>query len=345
VLCTIGGLLAVAEGNCIPGAKAVSLISLPHEQLVKKLFDAYIKSKNFDELSIITGITSKRGHHPFEARQNLAEELEYCPIGQPVYTNEFEQYLRIANNAFARKNESHVVGTGSGYYDYAVSWQEYEHPLIHIILSFFGALGMLDIAWGENRGVLGDRGRRIPIAFRINQLGAYVLGLSDTYVAPVPPETKIKGGFTVLPDYTIVVPDSADRLMHEIYFEKLFTKVSETDEAVIYKLDFATVIRACDNGVSIADIRNYLFASDKPMPENVVRALDDWEKQAGRIRLRQVTILECDDAALLEEVIRYKGVRESVKEKILAAIVVDGSAGKEIKKAIEKNKRFCRDVI
>jgi hypothetical protein len=108
---------------------------------------------------------------------------------------------------------------------------------------------MIDIAWGENEAVYADRGRRVPLAFRLNPLGAYGLGLSELYVAPVAPETKSKGGFTVLPDYTIVVPDSTDR----------------------------------------------------PMPKNVVRALDDWEKQAGRIRLRQITILECDDAPCLKK--------------------------------------------
>jgi hypothetical protein len=92
-------------------------------------------------------------------------------------------------------------------------------------------------------------------------------------------------------------------------------------------------------------LHNYLIASDKPLPENIARALSDWGKQAGRIRLRQVTILECENAALLEEVIRYKGMGGLVKEKVLAAVVVDGNATKEIKKAIEKNKRFCSDVI
>jgi hypothetical protein len=73
--------------------------------------------------------------------------------------------------------------------------------------------------------------------------------------------------------------------------------------------------------------------------------LDDWEKQSGRIRLRRVTILECEDESLLEEVIRYKGMGELIKEKISFAVVVEDGATKKIKKAIEKNKRFCKDVI
>jgi hypothetical protein len=152
-------------------------------------------------------------------------------------------------------------------------------------LSFSYALGIIDVAWGEDRDVYADWGRRVPVAFRINQLGAYLLGLSGSYSAPDEPEAKIEGGFTMLPDYTIIVPDSSNRLTHELYFEKLFTKVSTTDEASIFKLDFETAVRAIGNGTSVADLRKYLSASDKPMPKNVASALDDWEKQAGRINL------------------------------------------------------------
>jgi hypothetical protein len=313
--------------------------------LVKKLFEAYLKSKSFDEISIIRGIKSQRGHNPAEARQNLAAELKYCPVGQTVSTKEFERYLRIAKKTFARKDERYIIETGNNYYDYGVEWEQYEHPLIEIILSFFGALGIIDIVWGEDTDVYAGSGRRAPAAFRINRLGAYVLGLSGSYSAPDEPKAKIEGGFTVLPDYTIIIPDSLNRLKHEFYFEKLFTKVSATDEASIYKLDFETAVRAIDSGASVADLRKYLSASDKPVPENVVSALADWEKQARRIRLRQVTILECDDESLLEEVIRYKGMGELVKEKISAAVVIEDGATKKIKKAIEKNKRFCKDVI
>ncbi|MDR1472000.1 MAG: helicase-associated domain-containing protein [Synergistaceae bacterium] len=345
VFCIVGGLLASAEGVCIPGSRSLSLICLPHEHLVKKLFEAYLKSKSFDEISIMRGIKSKRGHNPAEARQNLAEELKYCPVGQAVYTKELERHLRIAKKTFARKDEKYIIETGNNYYDYGVGWERYEHPLITIILSFFGALGIIDIVWGEDTDVYADKRRRAPTVFRINQLGAYAFGLSGSYSAPDEPKAKIEAGFTVLPDYTIIIPNSSNRLKHELYFEKSFTKVSATEEASIYKLDFETVVRVIDNGASVADLRKYLSASDKPVSENVTSALDDWEKQAGRIRIRQVTILECDSESLLEEVIRYKGVGELVKEKVSAAVVIEDGATKKIKKAIEKNKRFCKDVI
>ena len=345
VLSIIGGLLTVAEGVCIPGVKAASILSQPYEQLVKHLFDAYLKSKSFDEISLMPGLKAKRGHHPFVARQNLVKELKHCLAGEAIYTTEFEQYLRIADKKFARKEHRHVVLKSTGRYDYEISWDSYEHKLIHIIFAFLGALGIIDIAWREDTGQIGTGKPRLPVAFRINPLGAYVLGLAASYSAPVAPAAQAQGGFTVLPDYTIVVPDGAGRVIHELFFEKLFSKVSATEQSVIYRLDFETIVRALNSGASINSLRKYLSASDKPLPENVARALDDWEKQVSRIKLRQVTILECDDAALLEEVIRYKGMGVLVKEKINAAVVADANATKEIKKIIEKNKRFCIDVI
>ena len=58
-----------------------------------------------------------------------------------------------------------------------------------------------------------------------------------------------------------------------------------------------------------------------------------------------MTILECDSAALLEEVIHYKGMGDFCKDKVAAAIVVDDIATSKIIKVIEKNKRFCNNAI
>ncbi|MDR1915469.1 MAG: helicase-associated domain-containing protein [Synergistaceae bacterium] len=342
-LCIISGLLATTEGLCVPGSRSLKILSLPYPEMIVKLYDAYLKSKSFDEISVMTGIKAKRRHCPFEARQNLVAELQKCPIGKAVYTSEFERYLQLVNKNFARKVENYVVATGNDYY--GVNWDYYEHPLIFIILSFFGALGIVDIVWGEGAQCYADKGMLRPIAFRINPLGAYVLGCSSEYKVKISHEDKKQGGFTVLPDYTIIVSDSSDRLKHEIYFERLFTKLSETKEATIYKLDFDTIVRTCNLGKDVDDIRKYLTNSDKPLPDNVAHALEDWKKQIGRIRLRQVTILECDDAALLEEVIHYKGMGDLVHEKVASAVIVDGEKKSNIKKVIEKNGRFCRDII
>jgi len=253
--------------------------------------------------------------------------------------------MEIYCGGFARVEERLVSVDTTRYYKTSVGWSMYESPLIRRLFLFFYALGIIDIVWEHVQSGRDNSKQLTPKAFRLNPLGEYVLGLTETYTGAPESASKNEGGFTVLPDYTIVVPESQDRPALDIYFEGLFTKKSSTEQASIYLLDFETIVRALNNDTSVSDISSFLAGSDKPLPGNVKRALKDWEKQTGRIKLRQVTILECDDKALLEEVIRYRGMGAVVKGKLENAVVVDGNETKTVKKLIEKNKRFCIDVI
>lgn len=346
VLAISSGLLIQDNGMARPGSKASSLLKLPPETLVKRLFEAYLNDKAFSEIDLITGIKAvRRGLKLYEGRKEIAKLLKLCPIGEFIDTKHFELYLRLSNKYFARRDETYVAQTQGEYF---AEWDDFETPFIRIVLSAFGALGMLDLVWGKHRSDRpydSDDASQIK-AFRITKLGEFVLGLSERYTPPKQAVSKTKGGFIVQPDYSIMVADSADRLQHELFFERNLVKVSSDARMSVYQLDFSGLVHALDSGTSVAEIRDYLTRNaDKPVPENVLRALDDWEKQSQRVQLRQVTILECDDPVLLEEIIRYKGMGEFVRDKINAAVTVDESATKKIKKLIEKNKRFCRDIV
>jgi hypothetical protein len=345
ILAVTSGMMITDNGSARPGSKAPELLNLPPEEFIMSLYSAYLGDKTFSEIDVIKGIkTAKRGLKLFESRKTIAEELKRCPVGEFVSAKDFERYLQLTNRNFARKSESYVFMTQGGYY---AEWDDYETPFLRLVLSAFGALGMLDLVWGKS----GDRGYETDDVsaikgFKITELGAFIWDLASSYTPPQRAAAKPGGGFVVQPDYTVMIPDSADRLRHELFFARYLTTVSADAHMAIYKLDFACLARALDLGTSIADVRAYLVGnSDKPVPDNVLRALDDWEKQSGRIKLRQVTILECDEPFLLEEIIRYKGMGEFAQDKIAAAVVIDRKATKQVKKLIEKNKRFCRDII
>jgi hypothetical protein len=338
VLSVIGGLLVVTENIACPGAKAPRLLNQQDNELIRRLYESYLSSQKWDEISVMQGIKAKRGHKPNEARVNLAEELKLCPVGRAASVEQFEKYLRFSNADWARKDSRYVVNAGGGnYYSYDAEWDNYEKPLLRLILTFFGALGMLDICYG-----CGESGVVAPVYFKITPLGAWVLGLTPEYNPTVKREQKIKGGFTVLPDYSVIVPESMSRLEHEMFFERLLTKVSATEQSTIYRLDFESCARAIDMDIGIDRLQSYLSASEKPLPDNVVRALDDWRQQSRRINLRRVTVIECDDALLLEELLHYRGMGAYIKDKLVAAAVIDDDSVGKVKKLIEKNKRFCK---
>jgi hypothetical protein len=219
---------------------------------------------------------------------------------------------------------------------------------VRVIISVFSALGIVDLAWNGmtvHSEIYYDYNVSVPVALRLTPLGAYVLGKSDTYTAPISIDAKPSGGFIVSPDYSIVIPDSLDRLSHELFFERFMKKTADDANVSAYRLDFASMVSALDQGITIADIREYLISgSDKPVPDNVLRALDDWERMATQIRIRTVTVMECDDPLVFEEVIRYKGMGEYIGERLGASAVISSKNAKKIKKTIEKNKRFCKDA-
>ena len=61
--------------------------------------------------------------------------------------------------------------------------------------------------------------------------------------------------------------------------------------------------RAFNNGIMPQKIGAYLKnASSQPLPDNVRRSLDDWQAKVGRVNIRSLTVIETDDALLLEEI-------------------------------------------
>jgi ketosteroid isomerase-like protein len=73
------------------------------------------------------------------------------------------------------------------------------------------------------------------------------------------------------------------------------------------------------------------------LPENVERSLDDWQAKVSRVKIRTVTVLETDDALLLEEIKHIKGMDKIVCGDLRNALVIDSDQTKKAKSMIEKN--------
>lgn len=341
-----GGLLQI-EGDAVrPGGAAVRLLRLSEQRLIRELFDAYLSDKRLQEIDYISGIRQcRRVIHWNKARCAVIEELKKFPVGEYWSVACFSRILRITRRGFLRSRDPDIAFTGNS--SSYVGWKYAEQPVIDLVLSVLGALGILEIGWEfwEEQDDYGNvAGYSRPAAFRITELGAWVLGLRKTYTPPKPEAPKISGGFLVQPDFCVMVPESVDRLRHELFFERFLTRVSSDPMMAVYRLDFESMLKALELGISIGEIRGYLTqGADKPVPENILRALDDWQTQSQRIKIRTVTLLETDDPVLLEEILHYKGMEQLAEERIQAAAVIDQQNAPKIKKLLEKNKRFCKN--
>jgi len=352
LLATNSGLLDVdKDGFVCPGKAVTNLLSGQPHELAKHLFDDYIEKNTIAEIRYMSYIAFYDGYWRInwsECRKTIVDLLKKCPIEKFLKFEDFNNHARLFCGSFFRRLfYGDVIVKGykfNSYYFgfYKPDWDECEAQIIRLIMSFLSAMGLVDIAYTENvaRIKYANDDFCVGIAgFRITKLGAWVFGLTDKYQPTKTMSTlNDQGQLIVLPDYSVIISGLKCRIEHETYFSKFLTKVSVDGNAAIYKLDFPSIIRAHDNNIIPQKIKKDLQkASGKPIPDNVTRSLDDWQLKIGRVKIRVLTVLETDDALLLEEIKHIKGFGSVIKNSLPHVIEIDGAQQKKTKTLIEKN--------
>jgi hypothetical protein len=335
--------------SVIPKEEAVAFLSRPMHEVARDLFNEYLRSGDICETHYITSIALSNGedHINWNAvRFPILRLLQSCPVGQFISYAEFERNALIACGGFFNDQvygQVYVRGYSSSYYGrYTPDWSECEAQIIRLILSFCGALGVLDIAYTERiKGFKFENNDfHIGISgFRITPLGAWILKLKTDYDAPATVLQSADGELIVQPDHTVMISGLRKRIEHEIYLSNCLSKVSLDDNVAIYKIDFAGIVKAFDQNITPLEIKTYLeIASDKPLPENVQRSFDDWHTKVGRVKIRNVTVLETDDELLLQELIHIKSMDKYTSDVLKHAVVIkDDVSKKKVKSLSEKN--------
>ncbi|MDR0460213.1 MAG: helicase-associated domain-containing protein [Nitrososphaerota archaeon] len=346
------GLLTIdKEGLVQPSKNAPDLLSVPPNELAKYLFNSYLTKNNLSELRYITYIAFNEGYWRLnwqECRETIINLLKKCPIDQFITFEDFDNHLKLFNGPFFRRLFYwDVIVKGYKFNDYYYGyykpdWDECESQIIRIVLSFLSVMGLVDIAYTEDvaRIKYANDDFCVGIAgLRLTKLGAWIFGLTDKYQASrTVGILNDQGQLVVLPDYSVIISGLKCRIEHETYFSKFLTRSSVDGNAAVYKLDFASIIRAHDNNITPQKIKKDLQkASDKPLPDNVIRSLDDWQLKIGRVKIHTLTVLETDDKLLLEEIKHIKGFGSIIQSDLLHAIAIDNSQQKKAKTLIEKN--------
>ena len=196
--------------------------------------------------------------------------------------------LSVARNLWKLYiSELHYGSLGQGDQD----WDDVEgRYVLAFLFEYVATLGLLDVAyicadgarndfrtlWGTDD--LSALSRYDGLMFvRINSLGAWCLGLSETYQ----PEERVQRPVVkVLANFDVVVSnpplEPGDALLLERFTER-------TSEAV-WRLDQAKILAAVEEGLTVSELREFLTArSQGPLPATVGVFLDDVAARAGRL--------------------------------------------------------------
>ena len=313
-----GGGLAKLEGKKLQLTRAgQKAMSADPAKTIKAVWKKWLQTTVLDELrriEIIKGQTGK-GKRSLTAvsgrRKHIVALLNQCPTEQWIEYHDFKCYIIATGQSFevSRSPESlYICEPGYGYLYEQSSWSILQDTYFRCFLfEYMATLGLLDIAyaapyelprsefselWGADDYSFMSRYDGL-LAFRITPLGAFCLGLAESYsAAPITVESTLR----VLPNLDIVMTgaplNGAEALMMETF-------TSRASDAV-WKLDRAIALKAAEAGHSLAEFEEFLRrASVEAFPKTVEQFFKDCRSRSESLQDKGIArLIECKDATL-----------------------------------------------
>jgi len=321
-------------------------------ETMRALWQRWLKAKLLDEFNRVDAIKGQYSKgHPLTAvegrREVINNALKECPVGQWVKFDDFSNFMQAAAFDFevARDvwklyivdaNYGNLAGNGS---DWNILQARY---LLALLFEYAATLGLIDVAYvdPENarrdyKGMWGTEDLNFLsrydglMYFRLTPLGAYCLGLTDTYT---PAEVEANASFTVLPSGQINIsggelsPD--ETLLLETYAEK------ESD--TVWHLSREKALTAIEGGSQIKELREFLAARDEQeLPGTVEGFLVTTERRARAcINKGTALLIECADAEIAEQIATHEKMKKLCLRAGEKHLVVLADAEEPFRKAL-----------
>jgi len=225
------GLVELAGGRLQLTAAGQKALETPPHQTIRKAWQRWQKNTLLDEFNRIDEIKGQKSKGqrvltaPAGRRTAIVQALAECPAGRWIDTNEFSRYMQAAGHRFEVARDLWALyitdrNYGSlgyaGFGDWHIVQKRY---LLAYLFEYAATLGLIDVAyvlpndaprdfrnlWGVDDLPLLSRYDGL-LQFRINNLGAWCLGLTAQYVPTAP---QVRAVLQVLPNGDIVASAAA----------------------------------------------------------------------------------------------------------------------------------------
>lgn len=334
------------------GDKAKTFLSMSYAKQAEMLFEAYQNNMDYDEIMRIPFETFQPDRAcSAEVRQPIINVLKGLPEGQWIKMDELSQEFYKYWRPFIME---HVIGITekseySGYYrDYFEGdWERLERPYLDILfIEGLGPLGIVDLALEEEEVERDyfDMDWRLKVAYlKLTSLGAYLFGKNKDFSDPSA-KGRLANDLCVDENMHIRVGNSLKRYQHEIFFDQ-FCEKDEKEDYTEYVLDFAAALNAFNEDISLDEILSYLQKEcTKEMPPQVELVIHQWKQDQQKVKIRKVTLIECEDERILNDLMESKQVAKYGAKKLVQALEIEAGSEKKVKKEIEKKNYFCKII-
>ncbi len=306
---TNGRLQLTRDGSAALGAQGT--------ETLHRIWQSWLKSDLLDEFARIDVVKGQGGRRARmtkvdERRQAIADALAECPVGRWIPVDMFFRHMRATahNISVAQDNWGlYVVDAEYGSMGYAGhgEWEILEgRYVLALLFEYAATLGMIDVAyipaewgrtdwhdiWGMDSNKFFSRYDGL-LSFRLTPLGAHLLDVTETYVAP---ERDLTRPLKILPTLEVIMGSGALPSAEVLLLEKFTRKTGDR----VWKIDRERVLEALEEGGSVAELLALLRSrSELDLPDDVERILREIEERATQVRNMGGGILvECVDEAL-----------------------------------------------
>jgi hypothetical protein len=296
------GLVELAGGKLQLTAAGQKALETPPHQVIRKAWQRWQKNTLLDEFNRIDAIKGQKAKGqrvltaPAGRRAAIVNALAECPAGRWIEVGEFSRYMQAAGHRFevARDlwalyiTDRNYGSLGySGFGDWHIVQKRY---LLAYLFEYAATLGLIDVVyvlpndvsrdfrnlWGVDDMQILSRYDGL-LQFRINNLGAWCLGLTAQYVPTAP---QVRAVLQVLPNGDIVASAAAtpgDLLM--------LGQFAQRTSDFVWRLEPLKLLEAVEQGRTMADIVAFLKAKAQgPLPQTIAVNLAETAQ-----RLEQLT--------------------------------------------------------
>jgi hypothetical protein len=319
LLIQAGGLARLEGTRLQPTPKGRAALGKPRAEIVRHLWQRWLTHAVIDEFSRIENIKGQRSRNVLTAaktrRQMIDEALATCPPGEWIDVDNVFSTMRRGNLSptIARSEMAlwklYLVDPQYGSLGYAGyhNWELLEgRYTLAVLFEYAGTLGLVDLDYLHPAGAREDfqdnwGGDDLDAlsrydglqSIRLNTLGAYVLGLTDTH-QPANSDATDAPRLTMLPNLDIVATGdipAADRLVLSAYAKQ------STDR--VWTVAATSLLSAIDAGRELAEFTTFLTQrTEHELPSTLSTLIADVHRRAGQLTdLGHARVIECADPA------------------------------------------------
>lgn len=269
------------------GGRASDWVKLSFGAQARRLFSLWLEDRRWFEPT--TQFYIWRTPDPTRARKQLVAQLRECPLDTWISLDSFLSHVQAKTPYLLYTQDELVRYMGvAALRDFTTRWMSNEGALlISMLTTTLCWLGAVDI---------GRNAAGTPLAFRLTGAGARLVEHANAPTEAEPPRRAL----LVQPNFEVLVmhPDA-----RAVWHLLLSADLVRHDRVSAYVLNKTSVLRARESGLNGPQIQEFLAThSQKAVPQNVVQSITDWSRSYKRAILQKATLLEVEDAEILDEI-------------------------------------------